>query len=857
MATSRRDFLQRSVSAAAALSLGPLAGDAAAETLTAVEHERAAPAAPVPPATIRAFERRLMRARPVPLGSVRLTGGPLKAAQEADAAYLLTLEPDRMLAYYRIQAGLTPKAEGYGGWDGGGRNLTGHIAGHHLSAVSLMYRATGDARFKERADYLVRELKVVQDKHGDGYLGALEKGREAFAAVSKGEIRSGGFDLNGLWSPWYTLHKTYAGLRDAYRHTGNRTALDVETKYAAWAERVLAPLDEAQMQKMLNTEHGGMNEVFADLYADTGDERWLKLSRRFEHHAIVDPLKRHQDILAGKHGNCNIPKLIGSAARYGYEGDPADFAAAAFFWDRVVQHHSYATGGHGLAEYWGPPDVIAPRVDGRACESCNEYNMLKLTRRLFSFRPDAFYGDYHERALFNHVLASIDPTTRETSYMVPVGRGVQQEYQDMQRSFTCCVGTGMENHALHGDGIYYESDDTVWVNVFAPSTARLALGGLAIAQETSFPDGDSAALTLTLPAPKKFTLAVRRPSWAGDGFSVKVNGEVVPQPPVAALRLGNGGGRDTLEADHGVPQPSTFVELTRTWKSGDRVELALPKAVRLESTPDDAKVAAIMWGPLVLAGDHGPRREGRGRTEDGAATIPPNPPPVPVLVAAGRPVADWVVPTGDRPGDFRARQVARLPNDPAPAGDVALTPFHRTRQRRYSVYFDVLTADDYATRERAIAAERERVRRLEAATVGFVQPGEMQPERDFNYQSEPAERPVGRNNDRANRAGQGWFSFDLPVDPAAETAVVVTYANERGLPPVQGRFQVLVDGTPVGRFAPNAAEPEFFDVTYPVPADLVRGKRKVTVRFQADAGGRVVPVYGVRTVRASALAGAR
>ena len=258
-------------------------------------------------------------ARPLPLSAVRLTGGPLKHAQELDAEYLLKLEPDRMLAYYRKRAGLEPKAQGYTGWDGDGRNLTGHIAGHYLSAVSLMYAATGDVRFKERADYIVKELKEVQDKNGDGYLGALENLRERFAEVTAGNIRSSFFDLNGLWSPWYTLHKTFAGLRDAYRYTGNQTALDLEVKYAAWAESIMSKLNDEQTQKMLNTEFGGMNEVLADLYADTGDKRWLALSRRFDHHAFVDPLKRREDKLAGQHGNTQVPKMLGVLKQYIYD----------------------------------------------------------------------------------------------------------------------------------------------------------------------------------------------------------------------------------------------------------------------------------------------------------------------------------------------------------------------------------------------------------------------------------------------------------------------------------------------------------------------------------------------------------
>src|SRR5262245_10381346 len=563
MSTTRRHFLRLSASALAATTLAP-------HTHAGSEAQNS---------TIRAFELNVLRARPVPLSNVRVLGGPLKLAQDADAKYLLELEPDRMMAFYRMRAGLPQKAQPYGGWDGGGRNLTGHIAGHHLSAVSLMYLATGDPKFKGRADYLVNELKEVQDKHGDGYLSALEGGREMWAAVSKGEIRSSGFDLNGLWSPWYTLHKTFAGLRDAYRHAGNRIALDVETKFAEWAESVVAPMSDGQIQRMLNTEHGGMNEVLADLYADTGNRRWLDLSYRFEHRAFTDALKRHQDNLNGKHGNCQIPKLMGSAARYGYTADAADLEAASFFWDRVTQHHTYATGGHGLAEYFGPSDQLSPRVDGRTCETCNVYNMLKLTRRLFSFRPDAFYADFHERALFNHIMASLDPETGRSSYMVPVGRAVQQEYQNMLQSFTCCVGSGMESHALHGYGIYYESGDApnpvLWVNLFVPSSVEFPTANVGLKMETGFPDGENATIGLTMPSAKKFTLAIRRPSWAGDGFTLKVNGMNVDVPPLASLRAGSAGGRNVATDDR-MLQPSSYVELNRTWKSGDTIDVALP-----------------------------------------------------------------------------------------------------------------------------------------------------------------------------------------------------------------------------------------------------------------------------------------
>jgi DUF1680 family protein len=782
-----------------------------------------------------------LQARPLPLHAVRLVGGPLKHAQDLDAAYLLQLEPDRMLAYYRERAGLAPRAEPYGGWDGGGRNLTGHIAGHYLSAVSLMWAATGDTRFKERADYIVAELKVVQDRHGDGYLSALEGGRRAFGELSAGEIRSASFDLNGEWSPWYTLHKTYAGLRDAYRFAGNRIALEVEVAFAEWAERVLAPLDDTQIQRMLDTEFGGMNEVMVDLYADTGDERWLALSYKFEHRAFTRPLRRHQDDLAGTHGNTQVPKLIGSADRFAYAGTPNDLVAAAFFWDRVAHHHSFATGGHGTDEYFGPPDRLSGRIDGRTSETCNVYNMLKLTRREFAITPDPRYADFHERALFNHILSSIDPEDGRTCYMVPVGRGVQHEYQNMFRSFTCCVGSGMESHALHGDGVYYESGDTLWVTLYASSTAEWFEMGLRLALDTTFPEGEMATLRLTLDTPREFTLALRRPYWAGGGFRIRVNGEPVadaapPQPDVDA----SPGRRQYDYPD----TASTFVRLTRTWRSGDTVELTLPKTLRLEPLPDNPRRAALLWGPLVLAGDLGPERS-RGPVEGEGLDEPP---PVPVFVAAEQPVASWVQPTGASPIRFRTAGVGREPTADGRALDVDLVPFYRLHRRTYSAYWDLFTPTEWEEQRAEYAAEAERQRRLEAATVAFLQPGETVFEREFNYQAGERVYPQ-RIMGRPGRRGRSWFSYDMPVQSGHPMTVIATYysGDRRGTP---AEFEILVNGTRVGEEVVRLTEPHhFFDVAYPIPDDLVRGAERVTVRFQASEGSQIATVFGLRMIR--------
>jgi hypothetical protein len=515
-----------------------------------------------------------------------------------------------------------------------------------------------------------------------------------------------------------------------------------------------------------------------------------------------------------------VPKIQGSLMRYAYTGNQTDGVAAKFFWETIVNHHSFATGGHGKDEYFGPPDKLSDRIDGRTAETCNVYNLIKMTRKLFALGPDIKFAEFHERALFNHILGSIDPEDGRTCYMVPVGRGVRHEYANMFTSFTCCVGSGMESHALHGDGLYYESGDKLWVNIYAPSTAKWEAAGVDLVMETGFPEGETATLKFTLKAPKDFTLALRRPSWAGTGFVVKINNQAVKD----------------------ASKPGSYVELKRRWKTGDAVTITLPKTLRLEPLPDNKRVAAIMWGPLALAGDLGPERTGGGRGGQQPAGPPIN---IPSLVAAERPLSEWIKAATEKPGDFRTSGVGR-------DQDVDLVPFYRLHRRTYSIYFDLFTPAEWEKRAADIAAERERQRKREAATVGFVQPGEMQPERDFNQQGE--ETSPARVAGRPGRSARKWFSFDLPVDTAHPMTLIVTYHGEER---ANRSHEVLVDGVRVGeqrieRHRPGSNSKSFFDVEYAIPADLVKDKQKVTVRFQATGGNETGGIFGVRMVRADA-----
>jgi uncharacterized protein len=453
-------------------------------------------------------------------------------------------------------------------------------------------------------------------------------------------------------------------------------------------------------------------------------------------------------------------------------------------------------------------------VDGRTAESCNVYNMLKLTRRLFALQPKVDYAEFEERALFNHVLGSIDPADGATCYMVPVGHGVRREYADMERSFTCCVGTGLESHALHGLGIYHESGDRLWVNLYVPSRAEWAAKKAHVTMATDFPEGDHATLTLALPSPQRFTLALRRPGWTAAGFAVTINGEEVKD----------------------LPAPPGYVELDRTWRDGDVVAVTMPKALRLEPTPDNPRRVAILWGPLVLAGNLGPEPE-RGLGDDMRGPLPQAPP----MIAAERAVIDWIKPAPGRPGEFRTEAAVE-------GRDLPLVPFYRLHRRVYAAYFDLFTPAEWDKEVAAVSAERERQRRLERATLAYVRSGEDQAERDFNLQGEETSLFVEPISGCRGRRGRKWFSFDLPVDPAKPLALVVTYHTDQ---PRARSFEILVGGERVAeQTLPGGGAARFLDVEYPLPTRLVEGRQKVTVRFQATQGREIAPVFGVRVIRA-------
>ena len=617
-------------------------------------------------------------ARPFALGDVRLLDSPFKAAMERNASYLLSIEPDRLLHNTRKYAGLAPKAEAYGGWESLG--IAGHTLGHYLTALSQQYSATGDTRFRERIDYIVSEMAVCQAAYGDGYIGALPPLElQTLRNLGRGivELQNPGSFKGGAWVPWYTEHKVLNGLKDAWTLGGNAQAREVALKLADWADAITSGLTQEQLQTMLQVEQGGMMDVLVEIYALTGNPRYLEASRRFYHKAVLDPLLAHRDELVGKHANTQIPKIIGEARTYEVTGDPRARDIAGYFWGLVVHHYSYVIGGDSEDEHFKPEQSMSKHLDADTAETCNTYNMLKLTEHVFGWDPQAAYADYYERALYNHILASQDPRMGMFTYFMSLKPGLFKTYSTPFNSFWCCVGTGMENHTKYGEAIYFHGGDDLYVNLFIPSELAWREKGLRLEQRTDYPRSGRTVLVFASDPTAKVTLRVRCPGWAAGPVTFELNGRPLP----AAGR------------------PGSYEAIAHAWRKGDRLEVAIPMSVRTESMPDDPSKVAFLYGPVVLAGDLGPApsTETVPYAGDQSANLRQAAVAVPVLVRGGGPIEGSVVRSPGPALEFRTAGLGR------PA-DVVLRPFWEISYDRYSVYWDVITDAEWMYRS-AISAK--------------------------------------------------------------------------------------------------------------------------------------------------------
>jgi uncharacterized protein len=737
------------------------------------------------------------------LTDVRLVGdSPFKNAMDKDAAYILSLDVDRLLHRFHINAGLPPKGEVYGGWESEG--LSGHTLGHYLSAAAMMYASTGDVRFKEKVDYAIEELAHCQQARKSGYVGAIPKEDSIFWKLQHGIIKTSGFDMNGGWSPWYTVHKVMAGLTDAYLFVGNQKALDVVVGMADWTEHILKDLNDDQLEAMRKCEYGGMNDILVHIYELTGNKKYLDLSYKFHDHFVMDELAKRVDPLPGKHSNTNVPKAIGAARRYEVTASEKDKTISSFFWETMTKNHSYVIGGNSNYEYCGDAGKLNDRLSDNTCETCNTYNMLKLTRHLFSVQPQSSLMDYYERALYNHILASQNPTDGMMCYFVPLRMGTKKEFSNPFNTFTCCVGSGIENHSKYTEGIYAEGNEgSLFVNLFISSELNWKSKSVVVRQESTFPESEQIKFTIQSQEPQKFTIKIRQPKWTNQ-MMLKVNGKEVKI----------------------VVDNSGYAVLERTWGKNDVVDVSLPMALYTESMPDNPNRIALLYGPVVMAGQLGKEM----------------PDPIygtTVLLTDNRNVTEWARAVPTAPLTFQ--------NTVAKPADVTLVPFYKVYDQYYNVYWDYFTPAEWNKRQAEYEAEKKRVAEIEARTIDIMRIGEMQPERDHNLKASEksyVSDALGRMG-REVRTG-GFIEWDMAVNPDVVSNLMCTYLGDDK----NNIFDLLVDGTKVGtQELKGGTVGRFFDVEYPIPAEVIKGKTKVVVRVQAHPNRTAGRVFGCRIVR--------
>ena len=596
-----------------------------------------------------------LKARPFDLHHVRLRPGIQLTGLEANRRFMMGLEPDRLLHMFRVTAGIPSSAEPLGGWEAPDNELRGHFTGHYLSACALMWAQTGDADVKARGTMMVAELAKCQAKNGYGYLSAFPT--ELFDRLKAGQR---------VWAPFYTYHKIMAGLVDNWTLANNSQALDMVRGMASWVRDYATGVPDDQWQRMLNVEYGGMNDVLYQLATVTEDAQWAELAHRFDHEKIFGPLAVGRDELNKVHANTNIPKVIGAARRYERTGEDRSRAIATFFWEDITGKRSYATGGTSNDEEWqGEPGQLAKAIGPYSQETCVTYNMLKLTRELFGWSPDARYADFYERAYFNGILPTQHPADGEKAYYTPLAAGYWKLFGAPNAGFWCCHGTGVENFSKLADSVYFHDDDGVWVNLFVPSEVSWKEKGVRLVQDTRFPESDTTALTVRVAKPTRMALRVRVPYWSGEGGWAKLNGR-------------------QLDAFAG---PGSYLVLDRTWRDGDRLEVRLPMELHAHPMPDDSSMRAVMYGPLVLVGRMGTEgitTENRRAEPTKPRTVPefknPSPPAAPQIRASSDEVASWVAPVAGKPLEFQTK---------GQASSMTLVPLYRLFDERYVVYWNV------------------------------------------------------------------------------------------------------------------------------------------------------------------------
>jgi uncharacterized protein len=774
--------------------------------------------------TVSNFSQERLYLNTFPLGSVKLLDGPFKHARDLNIQTLLQYDVDRLLAPYRKEAGLPAKAKSYPNWDG----LDGHIGGHFLSAMAMNYASTGDIECKKRMDYILSVLKDCQKANavnnldwGIGYVGGVPNSAKIWPTLKEGDMR----EYSSAWVPWYNVHKTYAGLRDAWLYCGSEDAKEIFLKFCDWGINITSSLSDEQMQTMLNTEQGGMPEIFADAYQMTHNEKYLTAAKRFSHKALLEPMSVGNDNLDNKHANTQVPKAVGFQRIAELSNDKTYVKAASFFWETVTNHRSLAFGGNSRKEHFPSASSCSDFInDVEGPESCNSYNMLKLTEDLFRVNPQAKYIDYYERTLYNHILSTQHPEHGGYVYFTPARPRHYKVYSAPNQAMWCCVGSGMENHCKYNELIFTHQNDSLFLNLFIASELDWKNKGIKIKQETNFPYEENSKLIITEGA-ADFKLMIRYPSWVAAGaLKILVNGKTVSI----------------------TSAPSSYVMIERLWMKGDVVEIILPMRNTIEYLPNVPEYIAFMHGPILLAAKTG-KEDLAGLVADDSRwgqiangrKLPIDKAPI-IVESDPAKVADKLIPIKNQPLTFGLSNIKMINSQ-----DVVLEPFYKIHDARYMMYWMALTNSQYQTYIDSIAAAEKEKLALQERTVDFVASGEQQPEVDHEMQTSNSK--TGILNDEHWRDG-GYFSYNLTTKGETDLSLMVRYFGyEWG----DRKFDIFIDDEKLisenntGRWFQS----KFQNVDYSIPNSMLKGKNHVRIKFQALPGSTAGAVYYIRLIR--------
>jgi len=761
------------------------------------------------------------------LGDVQLLDGPFKKAQDLNIKTLLQYDINRLLAPYQKAAGLATKAGNYPNWESDG--LDGHIAGHYLSAMAINFASTGDLRCKDRMESMINELKKCQEANSKdsnfiGYLGGGPNAKTIWLKIKNGNPAA----IWDGWAPWYNIHKMFAGLRDAWLYAGNETSKTMFLKLCDWGISTCANLSNSQMEAMLANEHGGMNEVYADAYQITGESKYLDMAKRFSHKVLLDPLAAKTDNLDNIHANTQIPKAIGFERIGELSHDKKYTEAGSFFWETVTTKRTLAFGGNSRKEFFPSAAACEDFInDVEGPESCNTYNMLKLTEDLFRVNPSAKYADFYEKAVYNHILSTQHPEHGGYVYFTPARPRHYRVYSAPNEAMWCCVGSGMENHGKYNQFIYTHKNDSLYVNLFIASELNWKEKGIKITQETKFPYEEQTKLKVT-GGSSKFKLMVRYPSWVKDGdLKIIINGKPV---------------------SYNVASTS-YIAIDRRWKTGDEVQILLPMHNTVVQLPNVANYFAIMHGPILLGAKTGTEdlkglvaNDSRWGHISSGERLPIDKAPI-IIEDDFSKIADKLIPVKDKPLTFIAPEI-KLANPIK----VELMPFFQIHDSRYMIYWMTLTNNQYRFYVDSISNMEKKKLDLQKRTIDFVAPGEQQPEADHFIQKENSTTGNKFNEFWRDARNGGFFSYKMSTNSETDLSLIVRYCGaEQG----SRKFDIYIDDEKLitedntGRWT----QAKFQDVEYSIPNSMIKGKTNFRIKFQALLGNATGGVYYIRLVR--------